>query len=169
LSPQKPVVTADIYDVHHASLDVCDVQFRSFGKRRSFYGPCATVKTFEDHLPVLEALQQPGNGRVLVVDAGGSLRVGVMGDRVAEVGVRNGWTGAIIYGAIRDSAGIDQLDFGVKALGATARRTWLHGTGHHAVPVTFGGARFAAGAWVYADADCVLVAATELDLSTISS
>ena len=116
-----------------------NLQFRSFGQRRSFHGRCVTVRTFEDHLPVLEALQKPGNDGVLVVDAGGSLRVGVMGDRVAEVGMRNGWAGAIIHGAIRDSAGIDQLDFGVKALGATARRTWLHGTGHHAVPLAFGG------------------------------
>jgi regulator of ribonuclease activity A len=169
LSPQKSFVTADIYDIHHASLDVCDLQFRSFGQRKTFYGPCVTVMTFEDHLPVLEALQKPGNGRVLIVDAGGSMRVGVMGDRVAEVGVRNGWTGAIIYGAIRDSVGIDQLDFGVKALGTTARRTWLHGTGHHAVPVIFGGARFVMDAWAYADADCVLVAVSELDLSTITS
>jgi regulator of ribonuclease activity A len=168
LNPQQPIVTADIYDVYHASLDVCDLQFRSFGQRRSFYGRCVTVKTFEDHLPVLEALQKPGNGNVLVVDGGGSLRVGVMGDRVAEVGVRNGWAGAIIYGAIRDSAGIDQLDFGVKALGATARRTWLHGTGHHAVPLAFGGARFAPGAWVYADGDCVLTSANELDLSKVA-
>jgi regulator of ribonuclease activity A len=168
LSPQQSIVTADIYDIHHASLDICELQFRSFGKRTSFYGPCVTVKTYKDHLPVLEALQQPGKGRILVVDAGGSLRVGVMGDRVAEVGVRNGWTGAIIYGAIRDSAGIYRLDFGVKALGTTARRTWIHGTGHHAVPVTFGGARFTTGAWVYADADCVMVAASELDLSGIA-
>jgi regulator of ribonuclease activity A len=167
LNPQQPIVTADIYDVYHASLDVCDLQLSSFGQRRSFYGRCVTVKTFEDHLPVLEALQKPGNGNVLVVDAGGSLRVGVMGDRVAEVGVRNGWTGAIIYGAIRDSAGIDQLDFGVKALGATARRTWVHGTGHHGVPLAFGGARFASGAWVYADGDCVLISANELDLAKV--
>lgn len=167
MNPQLPIVTADIYDVYHASLDVCDLQFRSFGLRRSFYGGCVTVKTFEDHLPVLEALQKPGNGNVLVVDAGGSLRVGVMGDRVAEVGVRNGWAGAIIYGAIRDSVGIDQLDFGVKALGATARRTWLHGAGHHGVPLAFGGARFAPGAWVYADGDCVLISANELALAKV--
>lgn len=169
MTSQKPIVTADIFDIHHASLDVCEVQFRSFGRRGSFYGPCMCVKTFENHLPVLEALQNPGNGRVLVVDAGGSLRVGVMGDRVAEVGVRNGWAGAVIYGAIRDSAGIDQLDFGVKALGTTARRNWLEGAGHHEVPLKFGGARFTSGAWVYADGDCVLVSADELDLSKVAS
>jgi regulator of ribonuclease activity A len=169
LNPQKPIVTADIYDVHHAKLDVCELQFRSFGQRLSFHGRCVTVKTFEDHLPVLEALQKPGEGRVLVVDAGASLQVGVMGDRVAEVGVRNGWLGAVIYGAIRDSAGIDQLDFGVKALGATARRTWLHGNGHHDVPLAFGGARFASGSFVYADGDSVLVSREELDLSKVAN
>ena len=169
MSLQKPIVTADIYDVYHASLNVCELQFRSFGQRRSFYGRCVTVRTFEDHLPVLEALQKPGNGGVLVVDAGGSLRIGVMGDRVAEVGVRNGWVGAIIYGAIRDSSGIDQLDFGVKALGVTARRTWLHGTGHHDGPLTFGGAPFAPGCWIYADSDCVLTSKDELDLSKVGS
>lgn len=168
MSQQKSIVTADIFDIHHASLDVCELQFRSFGQRKSFYGPCVTVKTFENHLPVLEALQEPGNGRVLVVDAGGSLRVGVMGDRVAEVGVRNGWIGAVIFGAIRDSVGIDLLDFGVKALGTTARRSWLTVTGHHGVPVAFGGARFVTGAWVYADGDCVLVTPSELDLSKVT-
>ena len=169
MSPQQPIVTADIYDAYHASLNVCELQFRSFGQRRSFYGRCVTVKTFEDHMPVLEALQKPGNGSVLVVDAGGSLRIGVMGDRVAEVGVRNGWAGAIIYGAIRNSSGIDQLDFGVKALGVTARRTWLHGTGHHDVPLTFAGAQFVPGCWIYADGDCVLTSPEELDLSKVAS
>ena len=163
---QNPIVTADIFDVHHQSVDVCELQFRSFGQRGSFFGPCVTVKTFEDHLPVLDALQAPGDGRILVVDAGGSCRAGVMGDRVAEVGVKNGWRGAVIFGAIRDSAGIDQLDFGVKALGTSARRTWLHVTGHRDIAVQFGGARFETGHWVYADCDCVLVSRHALQLDS---
>lgn len=162
MSTQQPIVTADLYDLHHQSLDVCELQFRSFGKRMSFFGPCVTVKTFEDHLPVLDALQTPGQGQVLVVDAGGSTRVGVMGDRVAEVGVSNGWIGAVIFGAIRDSAGIDALDFGVKALATTARRSWVHGVGHRDIPLSFGGAHFESGFWIYADRDCVLVSPKRL-------
>jgi regulator of ribonuclease activity A len=160
----QSIVTADLYDAHHARVRVCDVQFRSYGMRRSFFGPCVTLKVFEDHIPVLETLRTPGDGRVLVVDAGGSLRIGVMGDRVATVGVENGWAGAVIFGAVRDSAGIDGLDFGVKALGATARRTWIHTQGHRDVPVEFGAARFETGNWVYADPDAVLISDARLDL-----
>jgi len=110
------VVTADIFDAYHTLVSVCEAQFRSFGKRKSLVGECETLKVFEDHTPVLEALQRPGRERILIVDAGGSLRVGVLGDRLAAIGVRNGWSGAVVFGAVRDSNGIDAMDFGVKAL-----------------------------------------------------
>jgi regulator of ribonuclease activity A len=158
------IVTADLYDQYHSTAAVCEAQFRSYGRRLQFFGPCATLKVFEDHTPVLAALEKPGNGRVLVVDAGGSLRIGVMGDRVAGVGAKNGWTGAVIFGAVRDSLGINELDFGVKALGATARRGWQQTTGLNDIPVTFGSVTFAPGAWIYADQDAVLVSPTKLEL-----
>jgi regulator of ribonuclease activity A len=163
------IVTADIYDVHHQSLAVCELQFRSFGQRRAFFGPCATLATFEDHSPVLRALSEPGQNRVLVVDGKGSLGIGLMGDRLAEIGVKNGWAGLVINGAIRDSAGIDKLDIGVKALGTTARRGWAPGPSERDVPLLIGGATFSPGDWVYADPDCVIVSATELDLTALSA
>jgi len=156
------IVTADLYDAHHETVGVCALQFRSFGKRHSFFGPCATVATFEDHTPVLKFLSEPGNGRILVVDGQGSLRIGVMGDRLAEIGVRNGWAGIVINGAIRDSLGIDALDIGVKALGATARRGWSSGSSARDTPLGFGGVTFVPGNWVYADVDSVLVSPAEL-------
>jgi regulator of ribonuclease activity A len=161
------IVTADIFDAYHTQVAVCEAQFRSFGKRKSLVGECETLKVFEDHTPVLEALQRPGQGRVLIVDAGGSLRVGVLGDRLAAVGMRNGWSGAIVYGAVRDSGGIDGLEFGVKALGVTARRGSLKTTGFHNVPITFGSAQFEPGNWIYADTDCVLVSKTKLTIPPI--
>ncbi len=158
------IVTADLYDAHHETVGVCTLQFRSFGKRRSFFGPCATVATFEDHTPVLKVLSEPGNGRILVVDGQGSLRIGLMGDRLAEVGVSNGWAGVVINGAIRDSLGIDAIDIGVKALGATARRGWSSGSSARDVPLEFGGITVVPGSWVYADVDSVLVSPIELAL-----
>ena len=59
------IVTADLYDQHHALIAVCDLQFRSFGRRLSFFGPCSIVRTFEDHTPVLSALSEPGRGGCL--------------------------------------------------------------------------------------------------------
>ncbi len=160
--------TADIYDQHHQTLHVCELQFRSFGQRRRFFGPCAVVWTYEDHLPVLEAVKAEGKGRVLVVDGGGSLNVGVMGDRIAAVAASNGWTGVVINGAIRDSVAIDQLDLGVKALGVTARRGWTPVVAKEKSSVSFGGAGFSSGQWVYVDEDCVLVSPVEIDLALAS-
>lgn len=153
---------ADLYDLNPDSAEVCNLQFRSFGKRRRFSGQCAVVRTFEDHLPVLEMLKGEGNGRVLVVDGGGSLRVGVLGDRIAGIAVASGWTGVILFGAIRDSVAIDQLDFGVKALGATARRGWEKPRPLQSAPVTFGDVRFEPGDWIYADEDSVILSRRQL-------
>lgn len=163
------IVTADLFDQYHEVLEVCELQFRSFGRRLTVFGPCSTRSTFEDHTPVLQALSEPGNGRVLVVDAGGSLRVGVMGDRLAAIGVTNGWAGVIINGAIRDSVGIDQLDLAVKALGTTARRSWTHSAVERDTVLQFGGATFTPGHWIYADRDSVIVSPQSLDLPPPSS
>jgi regulator of ribonuclease activity A len=162
---QPPIVTADLYDMYPRQVQVCELQFRSFGKIDWFYGTCSTLKTFEDHTPVLKALQQKGRGRILVVDGGGSLRVGIMGDKLAETGTKNGWAGVVIAGAIRDSVGIDALNIGVKALGATARRGWQTTQGLHDVSLQFGSASFEPGYWVYADRDCVIVSKQKLKLS----
>lgn len=57
-----------------------------------------------------------GNGAVLVVDAGGSMRCAMLGDQLALLGVKNGWAGVIMYGCIRDSGPISGMDLGVFAL-----------------------------------------------------
>ena len=154
-----PIVTADIHDAHPDEVAVCEAQFRSFGKRLEFAGPCATLKCHEDHMRARALCNEPGEGRVLVIDAGGSLRIGIMGDVMAGLAAKNGWVGAVIYGAVRDTAGIDELDFGVKALGTTARRNDTDMGGVVDKPVTIGGVTFRPGDWVYADRDAVIVSA----------
>lgn len=154
--------TSDIHDAHPRDVSVCDIQFRGFGRLTRFAGRCATVQTFEDHRPVREALGQPGQGRILVVDGGGSLRFALIGDRMVDVAIRNGWAGVVLYAAIRDSEAINALDFGVKAIGTTARRPEAGVGGILDAPVAFGGATFRPGDWIYADADAVLVAGKPL-------
>lgn len=150
--------TADISDNYPDTTLVCQLQFRSFGMREQFAGPCATLRVEEDHRPVLRKLSTPGAGRVLVVDAAGSLRVGVFGDRLAGLADQNGWAGVVVNGAIRDSLAVNSIDIGVKALGTTALRSQVerHG-GAEDLPVEFGGVTFTPGDWVYCDADAVLV------------
>tara|TARA_R110002049_G_scaffold199948_2_gene370431 strand:+ start:362 stop:631 length:270 start_codon:yes stop_codon:yes gene_type:complete len=87
-----------------------------------------------------------------------------MGDRLPEIGARNGWRGVVINGVIRDSLGIDALGIGVHALGTTARRSNDPTEGQMDDPVSFGGITFHSGDWVYADANCVVLSPRQLTL-----
>lgn len=165
LPPQPPVVTADLYDLHHEAVEVVDLRFRCFGRPASAFGPCATLRVVENHEPVLAVLSTPGRGRILAVDAQGSLRVGVMGDRLAARAVENGWRGVVINGAVRDSAGIDALDLCVRALGATPRRGWHPRPSSLGTPIEMGQATIHDGDWLYADRDGILVSRVALPLS----
>ena len=132
--------------------------FRDYGGRASFYGSIATLKMFEDNSLVGETLAQPGAGRVLVVDGGGSLRRALMGDQLAERAVQNGWAGVVIYGCIRDSAAIAQMAVGVKALATCPQKTEKRGLGERDLDVAFAEVIFRPGDYLYADADGLLVA-----------
>lgn len=159
--------TADLHDAHPDIVRVVDLQFRAFGKRRRFWGACVPIRTYESHLPVLEALRQDGRGRVLVVDGGGSLRIGVLGDRLAQIGVENGWAGIIINGAARDTVAVDGMEIGLRAMGTTARRSLATQPAGGPGPVGFGGVTFGAGDWVYVDEDAVIVSETRIDPATV--
>ena len=65
--------TADLCDRHEAGVRVVAPGFRDYGGLPCFSGPIATLKVHEDNSLVRAALEKPGEGRVLVVDGGGSL------------------------------------------------------------------------------------------------
>lgn len=154
--------TADLYDAHAADVQVMEPGFRSFGRKRTFSGPAQTVVALEDNSMVREQLEGPGGGRVLVVDGGGSLRCALVGDRLAQLAIDNDWAGLVVFGAIRDSADIDGMQIGVRALGTNPKKSVKRGAGAAEQAVTVAGVRVRPGDWVYADEDGVLVAPTQL-------
>ncbi len=152
--------TADLLDAHPDAL-VCLVQWRSFGAR-SFSGAISTVRCFEDNVVLKATVSEPGDGRVLVVDGGGSLRCALLGDNIAAIAKSNGWAGVVLNACVRDSVALDELGcvsrpFGVKALGTNPRPSRKGGEGEVDVPVTFGDVTFTSGAALYADEDGVVV------------
>ena len=149
--------TADICDRGDLAVQVCEPVFRDFGGRVDFGGMLATVKCFEDNSRVREVLAKPGGGRVLAVDAGGSMRCAVLGDRLAAAAVDNGWSGIVVFGCVRDAASLRAIDLGVKALGAIPRPGVRRGEGSSSIPVHFAGVWFEPGARVDCDADGVVV------------
>jgi regulator of ribonuclease activity A len=159
-TPGTPVEfkTTDLCDRYGDELLVCEPIFRDFGGVRRFAGAAATIQCFEDNSRVRDLTAEPGNGRVLVVDAGGSMRRAVLGDLLAQKALDNGWRGFVVYGCIRDSAAIGQMQIGVKAMGAVPLRTDKRGEGQRDIPVQFAGAVIRPGDWVYADEDGVIIA-----------
>ncbi|MGW5155772.1 ribonuclease E activity regulator RraA [Nonomuraea wenchangensis] len=151
------ISTADLYDERGDQLDSCYLQLRQYGGRRAFSGRIATVRCHEDNALLKSVLSEPGEGRVLVVDGGGSLRAALMGDVIAGIAVASGWAGVVINGAVRDVAALRDLDLGVKALGSNPRKSAKTGAGERDVPVTFGEAVFHPGAELFSDEDGILV------------
>jgi regulator of ribonuclease activity A len=149
--------TADLSDEDRDGLRPCILQLRSFGRAAAFSGAISTVRCLDDNGLVRAAVTQPGGGRVLVVDGGGSLRTALVGDSVAALAVANGWAGIVVNGAVRDVIGLAVADLGVLALGTCPRRGNRVGHGEVDVPVRFGDAAFVPGAMLYADEDGVLV------------
>ncbi|MBT9256635.1 ribonuclease E activity regulator RraA [Phycicoccus sp. MAQZ13P-2] len=151
------VSTADLYDEHGDALQSCSLQLRHVGGRRQFTGPVATIRCHRDNALVKATLATPGEGRVLVVDGGGSLESALVGDLIAGSAVSNGWAGVVVHGAVRDSVAIGGLPLGVLALGTNPRKSAKDGVGEVDVPVAFGGVEFVPGATLWADEDGILV------------
>lgn len=156
------ISTAELYDAHEAIVQVAEPLFRDFGKVRAFAGPVATVKVFEDNRLVEQVLEEPGQGRVLLVDGGGSLHCAVLGDRLARLAIDNGWKGVIVHGCVRDSRTLASLPLGVKALAVHPRRSAKRGDGDRGGLVTLAGVTVHDGDWVYADEDGILISDSPL-------
>lgn len=149
--------TPDICDELGEAVRVAEPVFRDFGGARAFAGPVETLRVFEDNALVRAVLETPGAGRVLVVDGGGSVRTALVGGNLADLGARNGWSGILVHGAVRDLLELGAAAIGIKALGACPRRSAKTGAGERGVPVTFAGVTFDPGAFVWADGDGIVV------------
>ncbi|KJY21638.1 ribonuclease [Streptomyces sp. NRRL S-444] len=159
-TPITPVPTSDLYDEYGEGLAICTTPFRQFGGRRLFAGPVRTVTCHEDNALLRELVNTPGEGAVLVVDGGGSLRTALTGDLIAAAAQRNGWAGLIVNGAVRDSVALGGLDLGIKALGTVPRKSGKTGAGTVDEPVTIGEVTFRPGDTVHADDDGTVVLRT---------
>lgn len=158
------------------TCDLCDAQkhddtgafrvlppvFQHFGGLASFGGQAVTLKCFEDNTLVKQAVDSLGEGRVLVVDGGGSMRKALVGGNLAAAAARNGWAGIVVYGCVRDVAELRVAAVGIAALGLMPMPTEKNGQGLSGVVVDIAGVRVQPGDWIYADEDGVVVSTTAL-------
>ena len=161
MSTDSKLVTGDLCDANKANIDgsfrVLPPVFRDYGKRVRFAGVVSTVKCFEDNSFVKAALEEPGGGRVLVVDGGGSLRRALVGGNIAAGAAKNGWAGVLVDGCVRDSAELAQCDIGIRALALVPMPTERRNQGQRDVALQIHGVRVLPGEWLVADEDGIVV------------
>ena len=151
--------TADLCDKFGDKLAYVAPLFQLYGGKRHFGGQIVTVKCFEDNSFVKTTLAKSGEGKVLVIDGGASLRKALVGDLIAADAVKNKWEGIIVNGCIRDSEKINTMpEIGIKAINTHPRKTEKKNIGDIDVPVEFGGVRFVPGQYLVADVDGIVVA-----------
>lgn len=149
--------TSDISDQLHPNVQYLEPIYNGYGAKIDFFGVIHTIKCFEDNSLVREVLDTDGQGRVLVVDAGGSKRCAMLGDQLAAKAVKNNWSGIVIYGLIRDSEMINKMSIGVRALGTHPLKSIKKGVGEQSLNLNFSGVNFVPGDYLYADQDGVII------------
>jgi regulator of ribonuclease activity A len=154
--------TADLCDAFPSEVRLAQPLFRDYGALLRFSGPIETIKLFEDNTLVQQSLETPGQGRVLVVDGGGSFRCALLGGRLAALAQANGWSGLVINGCVRDAQEISQIAVGIRALNTSPRRSEKKGRGDRGAPVSFAGVTFSPNNFLYADGDGILIAERDL-------
>lgn len=165
----KKISTPDLCDAYEeqiaaGKIGILDAVFNNYGGLDNFHGEAVTIKCFEDNSVVKGLVNTPGNGRIIVMDGGGSLRRAILGDMLAEKAAANGWAGLVINGCIRDCDEIAATALGVKALNTHPMKTDKRGLGDLNVDVSFAGQTIRPGNWVYCDNNGILISETELEV-----
>ena len=150
-------LTDDFCDDNCDEVQAAGMDFKSYGAKPRFYGEIVTVKIFEDNQLVRDQVYADGQGKVLVVDGGSSMRRALLGDMLAAKAAENGWAGLLINGCIRDSLDMATIQLGVMALGTHPLKTVKNGIGQTNVPVSFAGLNFSPDDFIYIDEDGIII------------
>ncbi|MXP66998.1 ribonuclease E activity regulator RraA [Pantoea sp. Nvir] len=156
--------TSELCDIYYEEVNVVEPFFLSFGHRISFGGQITTVKCFEDNGLLYDLLEENGQGRVLVVDGGGSMRRALVDANLARLAVENEWEGLVIYGSVRQVEDLEGLEIGIQAIAAIPVGAAGAGIGESNVRVNFGGVTFFSGDHLYADNTGIILSEDPLSI-----
>lgn len=156
--------TSELCDLFADNIDVVDPIFTSFGGRYSFGGEITTVKCFEDRELIDQVLSEPGEGKVLLIDGGGSLRRALLDTESVQIAIDNNWEGIVCYGAVREVDSLGDYEIGILAVGAIPVNADASGVGEIDIPVNFGSVTFLPEDHLYADSTGVILSPEPLDI-----
>ncbi|GAA0352531.1 ribonuclease E activity regulator RraA [Morganella psychrotolerans] len=155
--------TSELCDIYQENVNVVEPLFSNFGGCSSFGGQITTVKCFEDNGLLFDLLEENGEGRILLIDGGGSVRRALIDAELAFLAVQNGWEGIVLYGAVRQVDDLSELDIGIQAMAAIPAGCASEGIGESDIRVNFGGVTFFSGDYLYADNTGIILSDVPLD------
>ncbi|WCE29522.1 ribonuclease E activity regulator RraA [Vibrio sp. SCSIO 43137] len=155
--------TSALCDIYLDQVDVVEPMFSNFGGCASFAGQITTVKCFEDNGLIRSVLEEDGNGRVLLIDGGGSLRKALIDAELAVLAEENEWEGIVVYGCIREVDELEDMSIGIQALASIPVGAAKQEIGEIDVPVNFGGVTFLPEDYLYADNTGIILSQEPLD------
>ncbi|WP_456296329.1 ribonuclease E activity regulator RraA [Vibrio sp. AK197] len=156
--------TSALCDIYLEQVDVVEPMFSNFGGSASFAGQITTLKCFEDNSVIREVLEQDGEGRVLLIDGGGSLRRALVDAEIASIAEENDWEGIVVYGCVREVDELEDMNIGIQALASIPVGATAQGVGDVDIPVNFGGVTFLPEDYLYADNTGIILSQEPLDV-----
>ncbi|XWS27656.1 hypothetical protein CRYUN_Cryun25bG0000300 [Craigia yunnanensis] len=104
-----------------------------------------------------QLLETRGEGRVLVIDGGGSTKCALVGGNLAQSTQNMGWAGIVVNGYIKDVDKINACDIGARALGSNPMKSNKKAVGDKHVSICIAGTLIRDGEWLYTDSDGILI------------
>jgi len=121
-------------------------------------GTAFTVKARAgDNLMFHKALDMAQPGDIIVVDGQGDLVNSLTGEIMMRQVLKNGISGVVVDGAVRDVEALRDMPFAIYAAGATPKGPYKDGPGEINVPVCCGGVVVNPGDILVGDADGIVV------------
>ena len=93
-----------------------------------------------------------------------SRKVALLGDNIALMAKRNGWSGIIVDGCVRDVEILTDIDIGIMAIGSCPKKSKKENKGESNVTISINNVEVSPRNWIYADLNGILVSDDKLSL-----
>lgn len=157
----KSLKSADAADMLGDEATCIPMSWTSLGGKRVFEGLVSTIRCNESVGIIKQAISEPGEGRVLVIDGSGSTHRAIVGDRMAKLAADNGWSGLIVHGAARDADELASINIGLFALITAPARGSFDIAGERDVPLQINGYEVKPNTYAFCDSDGVVICSKE--------
>jgi len=148
--------TADVCDTYKERVQVVAPQYRSYGGVEHLNGAITTLKLIHNNAALIDLLNEPGDGRIAVVDVSAECYA-VVGENLMKLAYRNNWAGILIHGYVRDTHITHTIPVGLWALGTCPRKSFETHPYQRDIPLRFSGVTFTPGHHFMADGDGIII------------